>query len=113
MNMSRATVSDLGENKLLERIATRLDARGGWVGDDAAVVQSPGSNLLLSVDTIVESIDFDLACATGEDLGWKAVAVNVSDMAAMAGHPSFALASLEMRGDLALDLFDGILDGLS
>lgn len=107
------TVSDFGENKLLERIADRLAGGRMWLGDDAAVVQAPGSNLLFSVDTLVEGIDFDLAYASGEDIGWKAVAVNVSDMAAMAGHPSFALASLTMRPGTPLDVFDGIIDGLS
>jgi thiamine-monophosphate kinase len=114
MTTNGATVvSELGENKLLERIEARLSSTGGWLGDDAAVVQAPGTNLLLSVDTVVEHFDFDLAYATGEDIGWKAVAVNVSDMAAMAGHPSYALASLTMRNDLPLDVFDGILDGIS
>jgi thiamine-monophosphate kinase len=113
MSNDGATVSDLGENKLLERIADRLTDGHLWLGDDAAVVQSPGSNLLLSVDEVVEGLDFDLAYATGEDIGWKAIAVNVSDMAAMAGHPSFALASLTMRKDMPLAVFDGIIDGLS
>jgi thiamine-monophosphate kinase len=107
------TVSDIGENKLLDRIAARLTGGQNWLGDDAAVVQAPSSSLLMSVDAVVEGIDFDLEYASGEDIGWKAVAVNVSDMAAMAGHPSFALASLTMRGDMPLDVFDGIIDGLS
>jgi thiamine-monophosphate kinase len=113
MNERGASVSDLGENKLLERIVDRLTNGRIWLGDDAAVVQAPGNNLLLSVDTVVEGIDFDLDYATGQDIGWKAIAVNVSDMAAMAGHPSYALASLTMRNDMALDVFDGIIEGLS
>lgn len=113
MNSNRATVSDIGENKLLARIAERLNGAEVWVGDDAAVVQAPGTNLLLAVDTIVEGLDFDLDHATGEDIGWKGIAVNVSDMAAMAGHPTYALASLTMRPDTPLDVFDGILAGLS
>lgn len=112
MTPSGETVSDLGENKLLERIEARLGARGSWLGDDAAVVQTPGSNLLLAVDAVVEKVDFDLSYATGEDIGWRGIAVNVSDMAAMAGHPAYALASLTMRRDMPLDVFDGILEGL-
>ena len=112
MSSSGATVSDLGENALLDRIAARLSG-GNWLGDDAAVVQAPSSNLLLSVDTVVEGIDFDLSYTTGEDVGWKAIAVNVSDMAAMAGHPSYALASLTLRPDTPMDVFDGILEGLT
>ena len=113
MNQRSTSVSDLGENKLLDRIVEQLSNGRIWLGDDAAVVQAPGTNLLLSVDTVVEGIDFDLEYATGQDIGWKAIAVNVSDMAAMAGHPSYALASLTMRDDMPLDVFDGILEGLS
>jgi thiamine-monophosphate kinase len=113
MSSSGVTVSDLGENKLLERVEARLGARGSWLGDDAAVVQSPGSNLLLAVDAVVENVDFDLAYSSGEDIGWRGIAVNVSDMAAMAGHPSYALASLTMRPDMPVELFDGILEGLA
>jgi thiamine-monophosphate kinase len=113
MSSSGATVSDLGENKLLERVEARLGGRGSWLGDDAAVIQSPGTNLLLAVDSVVENIDFDLAYSSGEDIGWRGVAVNVSDMAAMAGHPAYALASLTMRPDMPMDVFDGILQGLS
>lgn len=108
-----ATVSDVGENQLLDRIAERLPGGSTWLGDDAAVVQSTSTNLLLSVDTMVENIDFDLTYTTGEDIGWKAVAVNVSDMAAMAGHPTYALASLTMRPDMTMEVFDGILHGLA
>jgi thiamine-monophosphate kinase len=107
------TVADLGENKLLERIADRLTNAHLWLGDDAAVVQSPGANLLLAVDEVVEGIDFDLAYTTGQDIGWKAIAINVSDMAAMAGHPSYALAALTMPENLPLEVFDGILDGIA
>ena len=113
MNERSASVSDLGENKLLERIVQQLSNGRVWLGDDAAVVQAPGNNLLFSVDTVVEGVDFDLAYATGYDIGWKAIAANVSDMAAMAGHPSYALASLTMRNDMSLEVFDGILEGLS
>lgn len=111
--MSGQTVSDAGENQLLERILQRLGGGASSLGDDAAVVQAPGTNLLLSVDTVVEGLDFDLAYATGQDVGWKAVAVNVSDMAAMAGHPSYALASLTVRDNAPLEFFDGILQGLA
>lgn len=108
-------VSDLGENGLIERIRARIGApKPGevWAGDDAAVVRMARPEMLLATDFLVEGVDFDLVYASGSDIGYKAMAVNVSDMAAMGGFPLHAVASLSLRPDLHLALFDSILDGL-
>lgn len=65
----------------------RLDA-----GDDTAVLQD---GTLVTTDTLVEGVHWD-ARATAEDVGWKAVAVNVSDIAAMGGTPSWATLALSL-----------------
>lgn len=115
--MSRPqTVADLGESRLLELIRERVP-RGksseALVGDDAAVLDPlPGSRMLLTTDMVVEGIDFDLAYSSGGDIGWKALAINVSDIAAMAGIPRDAVAAIGMPSETPLDLFRGILDGL-
>ena len=91
-----------GEEALLEVIAERLRVELGpvpdgerWSGDDAAVVSSPsGQPLLITVDALVEGVHADLAIGTPEDLGWKAFTVAVSDIGAMGGRPSHAVASL-------------------
>ncbi|HVM40583.1 MAG TPA: AIR synthase related protein, partial [Acidimicrobiia bacterium] len=51
-----------------------------WAGDDTAVL---GDGLLFAVDALVAGVHFDLGWSTPEEVGWKAVAVNVSDLAAM------------------------------
>jgi thiamine-monophosphate kinase len=65
------------------------------IGDDcAAIAQEGGQCLLWTVDTLVEGVHFDLAYMSLEQLGWKSLAVNVSDVAAMGGQPKQALLSL-------------------
>jgi thiamine-monophosphate kinase len=91
-----------GEEALLEAIAERLRDELGpvpagelWSGDDAALVSVPsGPPLLVTVDALVEGVHADLAIGTPEDLGWKAFTVATSDIGAMGGRPSHAVASL-------------------
>jgi thiamine-monophosphate kinase len=65
------------------------------IGDDTAVLTpEPGQDLLWTIDTLVEGIHFDLSYTPLLDLGWKALAVNLSDIAAMGGVPQSALVSL-------------------
>jgi len=83
------------------------------IGDDCAALALEGPDYLLwTVDTLVEGVHFDLAFTSLEQLGWKALAVNLSDIAAMGGEPRYALLSLGWppRRDRsqALSLADGL-----
>ena len=65
------------------------------VGDDAAAVTpAPGMTTLLTTDTFVEGVDFDLAFSSWRQIGWKCMAANFSDIAAMGGVPRHALTTL-------------------
>jgi len=71
-----------GETAFLERLRARLPpAPEGqeWIGDDAAVLEG---GLLLATDALVEGVHFDLRWCAAADVGWKALAVNLSDLAA-------------------------------
>ena len=103
-----------GEIAAIETIrrALRQPPRGEvWIGDDAAVVGSPpGGSLLLAADTVVEGVHFDLGLVDLADVGWKALAVNVSDIAAMGGRPLHALVTVV--GATAV-MIEGLVRGLA
>jgi thiamine-monophosphate kinase len=111
------TLGELGERGLIERIRRRLgpagpDVRLG-VGDDAAVVAWPAGDLLLTIDTLLEGVHFRRATSTLEDIGAKALAVNLSDVAAMGGDPQVALVALALSPSSPVadvdDLYTGLL----
>ena len=87
MAEKRTELSDLGEFGLIDRIAEGIERQHSssvlGIGDDAAVMDRGEEYSLLSTDMLVEGIHFDLSYAPIQHLGYKAVAVNVSDIAAM------------------------------
>ena len=107
------------ERDLIEEIRDLAGTAGKGVvqgiGDDCAVIDKDGRHvLLLTMDTLVESVHFDRSWHPPFLLGRKAVSVNVSDIAAMGGRPSFALLSLGLPADFspewATELNRGIHD---
>jgi thiamine-monophosphate kinase len=111
-------ICDLGEIDLITRISRRLPRMRSietGIGDDAAVVRLPGRGLrlLLASDMIVEGVHFNRRRDTARDIGWKALAVNISDIAAMGGAPRWALVSLGLPPSTPVRLVDGIYAGLA
>ena len=112
------TVSDLTEAELIARITARLPPPPDWVivgiGDDAAVVEPARNRLeVLSVDALVEGVHFDRAFTPPGAIGHRALAVNLSDLAAMGAQPRLALLSLALPPALSCDDFDAMIAGLS
>jgi thiamine-monophosphate kinase len=110
-------VSDTGERALIERIRRRVPpAPPGLlvgIGDDAAVAAPDrGALQVLTTDALVEAVHFDRRFSTPADIGYKALAVNVSDVASMGGVPRFALLSLMLPLQTTLGEVDSLLDGL-
>ena len=111
----RTRIGELGEAGLIARIVERIGPAPGdetWSGDDAAVISTSGPRQLITTDFIVEDVDFTLAGFPPDAIGWKAMAVNASDVAAMGGTPEHAVVSISLRADLRLEEVDGILDGV-
>jgi thiamine-monophosphate kinase len=105
------------ESALVDRLRERFGAASlapgqdeVGIGDDAAVVRCPGSHLLFALDLVVEGVHFDLALGSLADAGWKAVAVNVSDIAAMGGWPLHAVCGLVAPPGTNIE---SIMDGMS
>ena len=110
------SVSDLGERALIERITARL-AMPSWVvvgpGDDAAVIEPERGMLdVLTTDTQVEGVHFDQRFVPPDAIGHRALAVNLSDLAAMGAKPRAVLLSLVLPDALDVASVDGMLDGL-
>lgn len=83
------------------------------IGDDAAWVASPPNGMLVTVDMLMEGVHFDLSYFEPEEVGQKAFAVNLSDIAAMGGKPLYAVASLGIPDRLGADFLDRLFDGFS
>ncbi len=101
------------EFDLIARIRARAGTRGDVVlgiGDDAALLQPPpGMQLALTMDTLNAGVHFPAATAPA-DIGWKSLAVNLSDLAAMGAQPAWCTLSLSLPdGDAAF--VDRFLDG--
>jgi len=76
-----------------------------WIGDDAAVVSTSSSGWqLLAADTVVEGVHADLSLTSLDDLGWKVMVANLSDLAAMGGLPDKALVAVSGPPHTDLDL---------
>jgi len=112
--LSEELVSDLGEAELLRRIRARIPGGPGvnlGLGDDAAAVET-GPLTLVTTDSLVEGIHFKLEWAPPRLVGRKALSVNLSDLAAMAGVPRFATVSLCLPPRTPWSFVDGLYDGL-
>jgi len=112
------TVSEFTERELVARIQQRVTPPPPWllvgIGDDAAVVESERNRLeVLTVDCVIDGVHFDRRFTPPEAIGHRALAVNLSDLAAMGASPRLALLSLALPGELPLDHFDGIVEGIA
>jgi thiamine-monophosphate kinase len=108
------------EFRLIDRIHARTaqvreDVRLG-IGDDAALLAVPaGQELAVAIDTLVEGVHFPHGTAPA-DIGWKALAVNLSDLAAMGATPAWALLALtlpELPAEAQAARVDGLADGFA
>jgi thiamine-monophosphate kinase len=117
MENKRTEIASLGEFGLIERLA------GGFVngqpgsligiGDDAAVIAIPeGEVLLSSCDMLAEGIHFDLSYTPLHLLGYKAVAVNLSDIAAMNGIPRQILVSIGISNRFSVEAVESLYEGI-
>lgn len=108
------TVGELSEGRILRGILERLGESNALVGpgDDAAVIAAADGRVVATVDTLVHGPDFRLAWSGAFDLGYKAAAVNLADIAAMGATPTALLVALAMPEATRLSFVTGIADGL-
>ncbi len=110
------TICDLGEFNFIERVTGPLRGADCVVlgpGDDCAVVRAGGMLLLASCDGSVENVHFRREWAGPEDIGWKAAASALSDIAAMGGSALFALATVSCPRDSDADYMAAVCAGIA
>lgn len=110
------SIADLGEHGLIARLRARVPASPPWVtlgiGDDAAAIAPErGEQIVLTTDTLVEGVHFDSARTAMDAVGHKALAVNLSDLAAMGAAPRGVLLGLSLPETMAVPDFDALVGG--
>jgi len=109
------TLGELRESRVLARIFPRLPAAQAALigpGDDAAVVAAPDARFVVTTDLMVQGPDFRLAWSEPHDLGWKAAASNLSDVAAMGAKPTALVVAIAAPATTPVTVLEGIADGL-
>ncbi|GAA2752883.1 thiamine-phosphate kinase [Amnibacterium kyonggiense] len=105
----------VGERAALARIIPRLRRAQALLGpgDDAALLAAPDGRVLLSTDAMIEGPDFRRAWSTPYELGWKAMATNLADIAAMGGRPTGLLVALAAPERTSVAELEAIADGMA
>lgn len=125
-NRNAMLVRDIGEFGVIERLNRLVVGRGAGneavqafpllvdTGDDTAVWQAGDGRELFTTDTVVEGIHFTRETTPWRDLGWKAIAANISDVASMGGLPTYALITLGLPPDTHVrdieEMYRGMLE---
>lgn len=108
------TLAQAGEFGAIARWASRLSSGSGvrlGIGDDGAILEALSAPVV-SCDALVEGVHFKLNWTSARDLGWKTLAVSLSDLAAMGARPSAAFLSLAAPPSLGLGWLDEFFEGL-
>jgi len=120
MSQSFTPISSLGEFGLIDRMQSRLadiprsENLIVGIGDDAAVYRAGDTKLhVVTTDVLIEGVHFDRTFIPTSYLGWKAIAVNVSDVVAMNAKPLYATVSAGLPRNFSVEMMDGLYDGMA
>ncbi|MGZ0211393.1 MAG: thiamine-phosphate kinase [Actinomycetales bacterium] len=109
------TLGGVGELAALQRIFPRLPSAAAELigpGDDSAVLATPDKRVVITTDMMIHGPDFRLAWSAPYDLGWKAAATNLSDVAAMGAVPTGLVVAIAAPNDTPISSLEAIADGL-
>lgn len=112
----RTEIGELGEFGLIDRLASSFESKNPetikGIGDDAAVFDMGDKYMLLSTDMLLEGVHFDLSYMPLQHLGYKAIAVNVSDIAAMNGKPKQVTVNMGLSNRFSVEAVENIYEGI-
>ncbi|MDA7580428.1 MAG: thiamine-phosphate kinase [Crocinitomicaceae bacterium] len=118
MSDKKTDVNELGEFGLIDRLTKNVDQKVDstefGIGDDAAVITvSDDTSLLVSTDMLIEGVHFNLMYMPLKHLGYKAVAVNVSDICAMNGVAEQITVSIAVSSRFPIEALEELYDGIN
>lgn len=116
-NMKFTPISDIGRQELLRRIKVSAVADSELlltgIGDDAAVIRmDPSVDQLLTTETLIEGIDFDITFHPLAHLGFKLITAGVSDILAMGGLPDYVLVGLNVTSKFSVEMIEELYKGI-
>lgn len=116
MSEKRTEISDLGEFGLIDHLNEKVIIKNSstlkGIGDDAAVIEAGDMVKVVTTDLLMEGVHFDLSYAPLPHLGFKAVAVNVSDVAAMNAIPKQITVSIALSNRFSVEAIDALYEGI-
>jgi thiamine-monophosphate kinase len=114
--MERTELNTLGEFGLIDRIKSKFTNKNAetikGIGDDAAVIDIGDKYMLVTTDILFEGIHFDLSYTSLRHLGYKAVAVNISDIAAMNGIAKQITVTIGLSNRISVEAIDELYEGI-
>lgn len=115
-NQGKTGIENLGEFGLIHHLTQNFDLNHKssikGIGDDAAILDSQGEQIVVSTDMLVEGVHFDLAYTPLPHLGYKAVVVNLSDIAAMNAIPTQITVSLAVSNRFPVEALEALYSGI-
>jgi thiamine-monophosphate kinase len=116
-NPQRTPLSQLGEFGLIEHLTKNFDVKQPStiksIGDDAAVLDFGTKKMVVSTDLLIEGVHFDLSYMPLKHLGYKAVVVNLSDIAAMNAKPTQITVSIAVSNRFPLEALEELFEGIT
>jgi thiamine-monophosphate kinase len=113
----RTPLSQLGEFGLISHLTKNFDVNQAStlksIGDDAAVLDFKGKKTVVSTDLLIEGVHFDLSYMPLKHLGYKAVVVNLSDIAAMNAKPTQITVSIAVSNRFPLEALEELFEGIA
>lgn len=117
MQENRTDISSLGEFGLIDHLTRNTEQYNAGtllaIGDDAAVIDTFGKNMVVTTDMLVEGIHFDLMYMPLKHLGYKAVTVNLSDVYAMNAIPTQITVSIAISNRFSVEALDELYEGIN
>ena len=117
MSDKRTEIGELGEFGLIDHLNSKVQLKNSstlkGIGDDAAVIDAGEKVKVISTDLLLEGVHFDLAYAPLPHVGFKAVAVNVSDIAAMNAIPTQITVSIALSNRFSVEAVDALYSGIN